>query len=254
MNLISTTIGDMSVFLGILAIGVLGFGNSFYIMSLNADIGADDQFIQGTSRSILMADIYSFQTAMGAGDQGNFTDAKGEGWLWILFILETILVQIVMLNMLVAIMSDTFARVAANNEQNKLRVIIQLIQEFLYLVDKAGAYHDSRYIVITSLDRRSNEDSNKGDSLINILKNHFNDGLAKHFMQVNKVIEAQKEEMKINFLEMEQKAKSRADFEARAEAILEQMALKFNLNEVQNPIEKLKDKIADDLFSNLNKV
>ena len=61
---------------------------------------------------------------MGSGSQDNFINFTGETWLWILFILETVLVQIVMLNMLVAIMSDTFARVAANHEQNKLRVII----------------------------------------------------------------------------------------------------------------------------------
>lgn len=55
--------------------------------------------------------------------------------LWILFILATMFTLIILLNMLVAIMSDSFNRVNDNQESEKLREHLQLIMENNFLLN-----------------------------------------------------------------------------------------------------------------------
>ena len=62
-----------------------------------------------------MALIYSFRTGLGDFDTEGY-GIPHEALIWIIFLLEAILIQIVLLNLLIAIMGDTFAKVSEIGE------------------------------------------------------------------------------------------------------------------------------------------
>ncbi len=120
----------MSTFAAVLALAMLGFGNAFYIMSLNviqpssSDAPADDGTVPdasadeeapsrftGGNGNFLMALIYSFRTGLGDFSTDGYDTVEGEPWLWIIFLLCAILIQIILLNLLIAIMGDTYGKV-----------------------------------------------------------------------------------------------------------------------------------------------
>lgn len=103
----------MSKFGGVLLLAFIGFGNTFYILALNVgydglEKGSDPELFTGNN--FLMALIYSYKTGLG---DFSTDDYKGDSaWLiWLVFLLSTILIQIILLNLLIAIMGDTFDKV-----------------------------------------------------------------------------------------------------------------------------------------------
>ena len=55
--------------------------------------------------------IYSYKLSLGDFDTENFAEAGDRSLLWVLFVLGTLILQITLLNMLIAIMGDTFDEV-----------------------------------------------------------------------------------------------------------------------------------------------
>lgn len=98
---------DMSTFAAVLALAMIGFGNAFYIMALNMKEEEDAY----TGGNFLMALIYSFRTGLGDFSTDGYANINGEPWLWIIFLLCAILIQIILLNLLIAIMGDTYGKV-----------------------------------------------------------------------------------------------------------------------------------------------
>jgi hypothetical protein len=61
--------------------------------------------------------LYTYRMGLGDFDTGNYNDSKYATLVWILFILCTVFIQILLLNLLIAIMGDTFERVQEMKEQ-----------------------------------------------------------------------------------------------------------------------------------------
>ena len=114
----------MKTFSIIFAMAVIAFGNCFFILALmdhdydkcndpaifNDPVQAPlcEKFV---GNDLLTAIVYSFR--MGLGDfQVDSYDKKVNGaLLWIVFISAVIIMQIILLNMLIAIMGETFKSV-----------------------------------------------------------------------------------------------------------------------------------------------
>lgn len=54
--------------------------------------------------------------------------------MWVMFILATIIVQLIFMNMLIAIMSNSFARITAIQEQSTLRELCLMIMDHIWLL------------------------------------------------------------------------------------------------------------------------
>ena len=70
---------------------------------------------------------------------------------WILFVMCTIFGSIVMLNLLIAIISDTFSRVTENADQAAYQEMAKLIDENQYLIPikvRASYVLQNKYLVI----------------------------------------------------------------------------------------------------------
>ena len=102
---------DMRNFLLVLLFMIIGFGNSFYVLSLGNS--TDETIFIG---SFVDSILFSYRMVLGDFDTEAF-GATAVPLAWILFLLFTIFNMIVMLNLLIAIISDSYARVAASAEQ-----------------------------------------------------------------------------------------------------------------------------------------
>ena len=104
ISMIIQVMSDMRVFLSIFLITQFSFGHCFYILSLNNLI--EDQF----TISFIDSVFYSYRMALGDFDTTKFGSVDVY-IVWTVFLIATIFLQIVMLNLLIAIISDTFAKV-----------------------------------------------------------------------------------------------------------------------------------------------
>ncbi|CDW88872.1 wd-40 repeat protein [Stylonychia lemnae] len=127
IRMLIEVVSDMGIFLLLLLITILAFGDSF--LRLSNGNSEDSQFIE----HFFYAGLYVYRMILGDWD----TDTFGEISLplvWILFVMCTIFEMIVMLNLLIAIISDTYAHVAENSEQAGFQEMAKLIEENEFLV------------------------------------------------------------------------------------------------------------------------
>lgn len=132
-RLVKQTAIDMMAFTGFLILAMILFGTTFYHLNthsteekediynsagelvLNPDGTPKQQYNNIERRPIETAILYEYLLVFGEFDMDGFENDKyGERWL--LFIMATVLLQLVMLNLLIAIMSDTFAKVMSEIE------------------------------------------------------------------------------------------------------------------------------------------
>jgi hypothetical protein len=138
----------MRYFLLILFIPIIAFGDAFLGIALeNKD--EDKIFVKNLFEGIAYAYrmiLGDFNTADDFGDQSLW-------FMWILFIVCTIFGAVVMLNLLVAVISETFSNVNSKADQAAYQVMASLIAENNYLipsfVKKSYAKKDGILVVIT---------------------------------------------------------------------------------------------------------
>lgn len=110
---------DIGSFLILLTLIVLGFANAFNIMFSGSELKEYESFINTF--------MTTFGMMMGDFDLDVFADSADRHLMNVLFIGYVLLVNIVLLNMLIAIMGDTYARVSADAESEFQAARAQLI-------------------------------------------------------------------------------------------------------------------------------
>ena len=117
----------MRIFLFVLMITLLAFADSMYIISRSNDTNTEnldpsdhevnpDQYKY--FESFQGALISSYLTALGDWGTDDFDDSGNGQLTWAIFLLATALNCVVMLNLLIAIVSETFANVLAEKDEN----------------------------------------------------------------------------------------------------------------------------------------
>jgi hypothetical protein len=94
---------DIKIFIGVFCIAILACGNTMYVIAKNHD---DERF----TGSFVMSIIYAYRMGIGDFDTADF-EGDSKALIYLFFIITTLLILIVLLNMLIAIMGDTFDRV-----------------------------------------------------------------------------------------------------------------------------------------------
>ena len=96
---------------------LMAFSNAIYILNANRSEGDEQTGEEGNSllggefeNGALDAMLNQYLLALGEFGTDNFSAATGKnaGIVWVLFLFATFLTQITVLNMLIAIMGDTF--------------------------------------------------------------------------------------------------------------------------------------------------
>lgn len=110
IRMITEIIKDMGVFSAIYLLAVFAFANAYFLLDggVNAEILEKDRIAGGVWWETI---LYVYMTGLGEFGTDSYNNNQHYSAFWIYFILCTILVQLIFLNMLIAIMADTFDRV-----------------------------------------------------------------------------------------------------------------------------------------------
>ena len=103
IRMIVDVIYDMRVFFLVLMIVIVAFADSFF--SLSSAQAEENRF---AGENFLQAIIYSYRTGLGDFVADVYNQSIQAVSIWIIFILASILVLIVLMNLLIAIISESF--------------------------------------------------------------------------------------------------------------------------------------------------
>eukprot|EP00347_Sterkiella_histriomuscorum_P022786 403337167 len=165
IGMILEVIKDMRFFFVVLLITIIAFGSAFLTLSLGNEEA--NQFTNSNVDAI----IFTYRMILGDFD----TEAFGEvatPTVWILFLLCTLFNMIVMLNLLISIISETFAKVTGLADQKIYQEMASIIAENSYLIpdDRKENYANKNEYLMIIEDLENLEEQQEQDSNAQILK------------------------------------------------------------------------------------
>ena len=107
-------INDIGVFIFVLFFTLLGFADAMYIISrsnMPPEDESDDSDKYSYFSGYFSSLLNSYLLALGEFQYEDFSGASNEGITWFIFLIATLLNCVVMLNLLIAIVSETFNNV-----------------------------------------------------------------------------------------------------------------------------------------------
>ena len=145
MNLLTETFADdnFRAFCIMIIVLTVQFANVFYIMNQErgggfkgidgSNIINDEIYSEDLDYGVINALIYSYKIALGDFSTTKFMGLNREV-IWIFFVAATFLLQITFLNMLIAIMGNTFDHVLDNKQESSMKERISILADFRLLI------------------------------------------------------------------------------------------------------------------------
>jgi hypothetical protein len=173
---------DMKYFLMILLLAIAGFGNCFMILARNYD--KQEMF---TGNNYWRSFLYAYNQALGNFDTEAYAE-KDEYYLYFIWFLNTMIALIIFLNMLIAIMGDTFDRVQETSENNMLKELASIMVENEMLINRAAIFKDAKYIIVIQ-EERAEESAISWEGRLQTLKKYMD----KSVYEQNKLLKSLQE-------------------------------------------------------------
>jgi hypothetical protein len=189
IKIIIETFKDSVVFLFIFFIGVQSLALMMYISARQYDEDTNT-FTHNLTTSVSYTDFhywtsvaqaFIFSYRMSLGDWPDTSDMLGSGspiFATLLFLLGTLSTMIVMLNMVIALMSDTFARVKANEQRYRIQDHIKFINENFSIIKNSREVKKVKYLVVITVKDTETEKSTEEVVLSSIAECNKNINLA----------------------------------------------------------------------------
>lgn len=167
--IIGKVFDDISNFIVIMLVILFAFSNAFYLMGKNqVQFDNIDTEVEGdypVYYTILGSVQYIYLMCLGEIQADAYYFNMGDGSqavaLWILFILATFLIIVTMMNMLIAIMSDTFVDNSEVGEQNILKEHLRFVLDQWEEMEKTNI----NYLIAAFLIEEDDEDVEMLDEL-----------------------------------------------------------------------------------------
>jgi len=192
IRMIIDVIRDMRAFMIILLVTIIAFANSFFSIS-EANL-EEDKFVSGFLDSI----FFTYRLSLGDWDTESMGQ-KAQFFVWLLFVLCTVFNLIVMLNLLIAIISETFANVNSNAESAAYQEKARIIYENSYLIPygrKLIHCQPNTYLLFVEKVIQDIEDEEEAKSEIDELKaklNKIQKGMNNRFAEIKTLVASIKE-------------------------------------------------------------
>jgi hypothetical protein len=153
IRMISEIISDIQVFMVMLIIALASFANVIFILNLNRlENGCGDGNDCGPIYEDLVgvppvdALIHSYLTGLGEFGKDNYS-MENSWTVWVMFILATLIVQLVFMNLLIAIMGDSFSRINEIMDQSTLKELCGIMEDHFWLQKIDELFEAKRYIL-----------------------------------------------------------------------------------------------------------
>ena len=161
---------NMKTFVFVFFIAIGAFAHGFYLLSLNHAEGTEN-FV---GKNFAYAFACSYKMGRGNFNTADFTQPKNEGTALTMWLLATLVMTVVLLNMLIAVMGDNFNRVQEQSDGSMLMEVAGMMQENAFLLNRAKIFHRFRYIFVVSTEQ-SQEERDSWESRVETLKTHVSD-------------------------------------------------------------------------------
>mmetsp|Transcript_5200 Transcript_5200/g.3907 ORF Transcript_5200/g.3907 Transcript_5200/m.3907 type:complete len:221 (-) Transcript_5200:69-731(-) len=163
--------------------------------------------------------LYTYELALGNWDSGQFAACKNSLLATFLFLLSTMYLMIIMLNLLIAVISDVYSEIEESSEYQLYRNLADLVVENEGSIkSKDIRKHDEQgdYLYIAKIDKTEFDDGSVEEGLLKLRRTvnkrtyYLNNDQQKFFKELNKAIHINNEK----YLSMlkEQGAKMEAEF------------------------------------------
>lgn len=146
IRIITEIIFDIRVFSVMLFLCLAAFANVLMILDNNRELEEEKSIEPFTGFILFDALVHAYLTGLGDFAKDNYA-ISDPVVVWIMFLLATFLVMLVFMNMLIAIMGETFGRITAIQEQSTLKELCQMIDDNNWLLDIAQVFKSDRYIL-----------------------------------------------------------------------------------------------------------
>jgi len=183
-RLIIMVIDDMKTFLFVMFFTIVAFSDSLLTLSNGNPEG--ERFVSGYGDSI----IYTYRIILGDFNVQDF-EGCGTQVVFALFIMCTLFNTIVMLNLLIAIISETFSHVKENAQNASYQEMASMIAENSYLIPdkiKTSYAEKNRYLmIVTDLENEMDDDKDEVAESIDHLRKALQGKVTKLQNDVSKV-------------------------------------------------------------------
>lgn len=131
---------DMKYFLLVLILATMGYANSYYVIQRNAE----EEF---AGNEFWRANVFTWEQVLGEFNTDGF-EFRDKTVIYLIWFTMTVMTLLVLLNLLIAIMGDTFARVQETSENNMWKEITGLMVENEVLINRMSAFKKAKYIIV----------------------------------------------------------------------------------------------------------
>lgn len=173
IRMIREIIIDCRAFGIMLFLCVCLFGNTLLILDQSRRIEEID-LINEEAIGVPFIDsiIRSYLVGLGEFGMDNYS-ASNAGLVWSYFILSTFIIQLVFMNLLIAIMGDTFDRVQEVKEQSSLQEKLQMVDDFIWVCDLQDDFKDNKYVFVVEQKAISGEGKSGWGGKVGKMKSEF---------------------------------------------------------------------------------
>jgi len=129
---------------------ILAFANFFFVINKCMENSPPESkyYDQYTGNSVVDVFLSLYMLgALGDFDSMRYRSGYDRYYAFVMFLLATFLISVVFMNMLVAIMGETFGQVTEAAETNALKEQIILINDHAWLLDLKKIFHGQKYII-----------------------------------------------------------------------------------------------------------
>ena len=156
--LVEETIYDIRHFVMLLLTTLMMFGVPLIMLQPNGDDGKD--LVEDTFGYWLIDLVYNqYLLALGEFGVDNFSDHPQAPIVFAFFVLATMISQITMLNMLIAIMGDTYAKVTENKDINSTKMKLAILSELSVMLPQRDdeEKQDTNMVVYKKIDEEDDD-------------------------------------------------------------------------------------------------
>lgn len=118
---------------------------------------------------IPIVDSFIRSYLLGIGDFGT-DNYNGQVQVWVFFLMATLIIQLLFLNVLIAIMGDTFDRVSSEQKQSSMSEKAKLIRDFFWVIDYQSVYQQQKYVYVVSQTKAGGDSGDVWEGRIGKLK------------------------------------------------------------------------------------
>lgn len=145
------------------------FANFFYIINNNTPEGNADYWEEGEEgyhyvdkyvhNPVIDSFIAVYLMCLGEFDTDGYSQGPNQYAAWVAFVLATFIVLVVFMNIIIAIMTESFNKVEQTKEQLQLEEQLQLVKDYIWLLDLKKTFKSKKYIIRLTPDMSSHTES-----------------------------------------------------------------------------------------------